>query len=126
MSSADPGVQEKEEGPKESAGADIASRQEHINNDNEILKEHGPSSPTVASPDVPVDVEQATNEELEEEQMEEAREELERQRRENTQEDQDQRNEDSDLVQEEMVSEFQEGKKRVKVNIAAVSSLQRV
>lgn len=101
---------------KEVAEVDANPRQEEINNDNKLSKEHNASPPTDTNPDVSADAENTSHNVIVEEQREEMREEEERQRREGTQEDQDQRHEDPDLVQEEMVPEFQEGKKRVKVS----------
>lgn len=116
MSSSDHTTKAEEEGMKEITEADANSRQEQTNNDNKSLKEHNASQPTDTNPDVSADAEHASHVVTEEDQREEMREEQERQRREGTQEDQDQRHDDPDLVQEEMVPEFQEGKKRVKVN----------
>lgn len=120
MSSAELVERDKEEEPKEGVGADSVPGEEQTSIDSETLAAHDPSPAAASTTDVPADPDQPISNELDEEQREEEREGLERQRRENTQEDQDQRSEDPDLVQEEMVSGFQEGKKRVKVSKSTV------
>jgi hypothetical protein len=120
MSSAELVERDKTEERMEGVDVDPVPREEQTNTDSETPIEHDPSPPSAAGPDVPGDADQAADIELDEEQREEEREGLERQRRENTQEDQYQRGEDPDLVQEEMVSGFQEGKKRVKVRRSTV------
>ncbi|GHJ88221.1 hypothetical protein NliqN6_4623 [Naganishia liquefaciens] len=115
MSSSNLLVKAGEDEPKEVADAVLTPPPEETSNDGASSEELKLDAPTVADSAAAATAANALHSTTEEEKREEMREELERQRREGTQEDQDQRHEDPDLVQEEMVPAFQEGKKRVKV-----------
>lgn len=83
----------------------------------ETKQDKSPTMPPV-TPKIPSDHEvgQGDVDDGHDAEREEAREQYEQQRQDDEQDEQNQSNQDPELVQEEIVSGFQEGKKRVKVS----------